>query len=148
MYNQNSDARGLLMSKKDLEDLQKENKLLKEKIRKLEDNELKTMGGYEWAKTLSQEEVDYIVQFKIVEEMMNYNLESGDSPTKTIEKVLDFTNKDIDTQCMPEDLKDLLSLGLITKSVLAMSIAYFVVYLTSMTESQDDDDDNDGFIIG
>lgn len=136
------------MSKKDLEDLQKENELLKEKIRKLEDNELKAMGGYKWAKTLSQEEVDYIVQFKIVEEMMNYNLESGDSPTKTIEKVLDFINKDIDTQCMPENLKDLLSLGLITKSVLAMSIAYFVIYLTSMTESHDDDDDDDdGFII-
>ena len=74
---------------------------------------------------------------KIVNEMIDYNSCTGDSHVTTIEKVIDYVKKDVESEDMPDTLLDLLSLGLIATSVLSKALLGYLSYFDK--DSLDDD---------
>ena len=124
----------------ELDKLKRENEMLKSKLSKLENQSMQNIRSYKWADTLTQEEIDYIVEMKIIDEMIDYNSYTGDSHVTTIEKVIDYVKKDIEPEGMPDDLKDLLSLGLITASVLPQALLGYLLYF-------DEGSSDDGFDV-
>lgn len=100
---------------------------------------MQNIRSYKWADTLTQEEIDFIVEMKIVNEMIDYNSYTGDSHVTTIEKVIDYVKKDIEPEGMSDELQDLLSLGLITTSVLNKALLGYLLYFDK--GSSDDDFD-------
>ena len=98
---------------------------------------MQNIRSYKWADTLTQEEIDFIVEMKIVNEMIYYNSYTGDSHVTTIESVIDYVKKDIEPEGMSDELQDLLSLGLITTSVLSKAILGYLLYFD---EGSSDDD--------
>lgn len=120
----------------ELDKLKQENEILKSKLSKLENQNIRS---YKWADTLTQEEIDFIVEMKIIDEMIDYNSYTGDSHVTTIEKVIDYVKKDIESEGMSDELQDLLSLGLITTSVLSQALLGYLLY--SDEGSSDDDFD-------
>lgn len=124
----------------ELDKLKRENEMLKSKLSKLENQSMQNIRSYKWADTLTQEEIDFIVEMKIVNEMIYYNSYTGDSHVTTIEKVIDYVKKDIEPEGMSDELQDLLSLGLITTSVLSQAL---LGYLSYFDEGSSDDDDFD-----
>lgn len=123
----------------ELDKLKQENKMLKSKLSKLENQSTQNIRSYKWADTLTQEEIDFIVEMKIIDEMINYNSYTGDSHVTTIEKVIDYVKKDMESEDMPDELQDLLSLGLITTSVLSKVLLGYLSYFDK--GSSDDDFD-------
>ena len=123
----------------ELDKLKRENEALKSKLSKLENQSAQNMKSYKWADTLTQEEVDFIVEMKIVDEMIDYNSYTGDSHVTTIEKVIDYVKKDIEPEGMSSTLKDLLSLGLITTFALSKALLGYLSYFSK--DSLDDDFD-------
>ena len=63
----------------ELDKLKRENEVLKSKLSKLENQSIQNIRSYKWADTLTQEEIDFIVEMKIVDEMIDYNSCTGDS---------------------------------------------------------------------
>lgn len=120
----------------ELDKLKQENEMLKSKLSKLENQNIRS---YKWADTLTQEEIDFIVEMKIIDEMIDYNSYTGDSHVTTIEKVIDYVKKDIESEGMSDTLQDLLSLGLITTSVLSQALLGYLLYFDK--GSPDDDFD-------
>lgn len=98
---------------------------------------MQNIRSYKWADTLTQEEIDFIVEMKIIDEMIDYNSYTGDSHVTTIEKVIDYVKKDVESEYMSDTLQDLLSLGLITTSVLSQAL---LGYLSYFDEGNSDDD--------
>ena len=129
---------GYYMSE-ELDKLKQENEALKSKLSKLENQSVQNMKSYKWADTLTQEEVDFIVEMKIVDEMIDYNSYTGDSHVTTIEKVIDYVKKGIEPEGMSNTLKDLLSLGLITTFALSKALLGYLSYFSK--DSLDDDFD-------
>lgn len=123
----------------ELDKLKRENEMLKSKLSKLENQSMQNIRSYKWADTLTQEEIDFIVEMKIVNEMIYYNSYTGDSHVTTIENVIDYVKKDIEPEGMSDELQDLLSLGLITTSVLSQAILGYLLYF----DEGDSDDDFD-----
>lgn len=123
----------------ELDKLKRENEMLKSKLSKLENQSMQNIRSYKWADTLTQEEIDFIVEMKIVNEMIDYNSYTGDSHVTTIENVIDYVKKDIEPEGMSDELQDLLSLGLITTSVLSQAILGYLSYFDK--GSSDDDFD-------
>ena len=123
----------------ELDKLKQENEMLKSKLSKLENQSMQNIRSYKWADTLTQEEIDFIVEMKIVNEMIYYNSYTGDSHVTTIESVIDYVKKDIEPEDMSDELQDLLSLGLITTSVLSQAILGYLLYF----DEGDSDDDFD-----
>ena len=121
----------------ELDKLKQENEMLKSKLSKLEDKSTQNIRSYKWADTLTQEEIDFIVEMKIVNEMIYYNSYTGDSHVTTIGNVIDYVKKDIEPEGMSDELQDLLSLGLITTSVLSKALLGYLLYFD---ESDSDDD--------
>lgn len=121
----------------ELDKLKRENEMLKSKLSKLENQSMQNIRSYKWADTLTQEEIDFIVEMKIVNEMIDYNSYTGDSHVTTIEKVIDYVKKDIEPEGISDTLQDLLSLGLITTSVLSQAL---LGYLSYFDEGNSDDD--------
>lgn len=122
----------------ELDKLKQENEVLKSKLSKLENQSTQDIRSYKWADTLTQEEIDFIVEMKIVNEMIYYNSYTGDSHVTTIENVIDYVKKDIEPEGMSDELQDLLSLGLITTSVLSKALLGYLSYF-------DKDNSDDGF---
>lgn len=112
----------------ELDKLKRENEVLKSKLSKLEDQSIQNIRSYKWTDTLTQEEIDFIVEMKIVNEMIDYNSCTGDSHVTTIEKVIDYVKKDVESEDMPDTLLDLLSLGLIATSVLSKALLGYLSY--------------------
>ena len=129
---------GYYMSE-ELDKLKQENEALKSKLSKLENQSVQNMKSYKRADTLTQEEVDFIVEMKIVDEMIDYNSYTGDSHVTTIEKVIDYVKKGIEPEGMSNTLKDLLSLGLITTFALSKALLGYLSYFSK--DSLDDDFD-------
>lgn len=123
----------------ELDKLKQENEMLKSKLSKLENQSTQNIRSYKWADTLTQEEIDFIVEMKIVNEMIYYNSYTGDSHVTTIGNVIDYVKKDIETEGMSDELLDLLSLGLITTSVLSKALLGYLLYF----DEGDSDDDFD-----
>lgn len=121
----------------ELDKLKRENEMLKSKLSKLENQSMQNIRSYKWADTLTQEEIDFIVEMKIIDEMIDYNSYTGYSHVTTIEKVIDYVKKDIESEDMSDELKDLLSLGLITASVLSKAL---LGYLSYFDEGNSDDE--------
>lgn len=121
----------------ELDKLKQENEMLKSKLSKLENQSMQNIRSYKWADTLTQEEIDFIVEMKIVNEMIYYNSYTGDSHVTTIGNVIDYVKKDIEPEGMSDELQDLLSLGLITTSVLSKAILGYLLYFD---EGNSDDD--------
>lgn len=124
----------------ELDKLKRENEMLKSKLSKLENQSMQNIRSYKWADTLTQEEIDFIVEMKIVNEMIYYNSYTGYSHVTIVEKVIDYVKKDIEPGDMSDDLKDLLSLGLITASVLPQALLGYLLYF-------DEGSSDDGFDI-
>ena len=59
---------------------------------------------------MTQEEIDFIVKMKIVDEMIDYNSCTGDSHVTAIEKVIDYVKKDIEPEGMSNMVSPLYSL--------------------------------------
>ena len=112
----------------ELDKLKQENEMLKSKLSKLKNQSTQSIRSYKWADTLTQEEIDHIVETKIIGEMIYYNSYTGYSHVTIVEKVIDYVKKDIEPGDMPDDLKDLLSLGLITASVLPQALLGYLLY--------------------
>lgn len=123
----------------ELDKLKQENEMLKSKLSKLESQSTQNIRSYKWADTLTQEEIDFIIEMKIVDEMIYYNSYTGDSHVTTIENVIDYVKKDIEPEGMSDELQDLLSLGLITTSVLSKALLGYLLYFDK--GSSDDDFD-------
>ena len=123
----------------ELNKLKQENEMLKSKLSKLESQSTQNIRSYKWADTLTQEEIDFIIEMKIVDEMIYYNSYTGDSHVTTIENVIDYVKKDIESEGMSDELQDLLSLGLITTSVLSKALLGYLLYFDK--GSSDDDFD-------
>ena len=123
----------------ELDKLKRENEVLKSKLSKLENQSIQNIRSYKWADTLTQEEIDFIVEMKIVDEMIDYNSCTGDSYVATIEKVIDYVKKDIEPEGMSSTLKDLLSLGLITTFALSKALLGYLSYFSK--DNSDDDFD-------
>ena len=123
----------------ELDKLKRENEVLKSKLSKLENQSIQNIRSYKWADTLTQEEIDFIVEMKIVDEMIDYNSCTGDSHVATIEKVIDYVKKDIEPEGMSSTLKDLLSLGLITTFALSKALLGYLSYFSK--DNSDDDFD-------
>ena len=123
----------------ELDKLKQENEILKSKLSKLENKSNQNIRSYKWADILTQEEIDFIVEMKIVNEMIYYNSYTGYSHVTTIEKVIDYVKKDIEPEGMSDELQDLLSLGLITTSVLSKALLGYLLYF----DKGDSDDDFD-----
>ena len=121
----------------ELDKLKRENEMLKSKLSKLENQSMQNIRSYKWADTLTQEEIDFIVEMKIIDEMIDYNSYTGDSHVTTIESVIDYVKKDIESEYMSDTLQDLLSLGLITTSVLSQAL---LGYLSYFDEGNSDND--------
>lgn len=121
----------------ELDKLKRENEVLKSKLSKLESQDIQNFRSYKWADTLTQEEIDFIVEMKIVDEMIDYNSCTGDSHVTTIEKVIDYVKKDIEPEGMSSTLKDLLSLGLITTFALSKALLGYLSYFSK--DNLDDD---------
>lgn len=121
----------------ELDKLKQENEMLKSKLSKLENQSTQSIRSYKWADTLTQEEIDFIIEMKIVDEMIYYNSYTGDSHVTTIENVIDYVKKDIEPEGMSDELQDLLSLGLITTSVLSKALLGYLLYFN---EGSSDDD--------
>ena len=123
----------------ELDKLKQENKMLKSKLSKLENQNIYNNTSYKWADTLTQEEIDVIVEMKIIDEMIDYNSYTGDSHVTTIEKIIDYVNKDIESEDMSETLQELLSLGLITTSVLSQALLGYLAYFDKGNTDDDFD---------
>lgn len=123
----------------ELDKLKQENEMLKSKLSKLKNQSTQSIRSYKWADTLTQEEIDFIIEMKIVDEMIYYNSYTGDSHVTTIENVIDYVKKDIEPEGMSDELQDLLSLGLITTSVLSKALLGYLLYFDK--GSSDDDFD-------
>lgn len=113
--------------------------MLKSKLSKLENQITQNFRSYKWADTLTQEEIDFIIEMKIINEMIDYNSHTGDSHVTTIEKVIDYVKKDIESEGMSDTLQDLLSLGLITTSALSQALLGYLKYFDD-TNADDDFD--------
>ena len=129
---------GYYMSE-ELDKLKRENEMLKSKLSKLENQSMQNIRSYKWADTLTQEEIDLIVEMKIVNEMIDYHSYTGNSHVTTIENVIDYVKKDIEPEGMSDTLQDLLSLGLVTTSVLSQALLGYLSYFDK--GSSDDDFD-------
>ena len=123
----------------ELDKLKRENEMLKSKLSKLENKSTQNIRSYKWADTLTQEEIDFIVEMKIIDEMIDYNSYTGNSHVTTIENVIDYVKKDIEPEGMSSTLKELLSLGLITTFALSKALLGYLSYFSK--DSLDDDFD-------
>lgn len=118
-----------------MEDKDKRIKELEEEVsvlrKELENTDTKSkkekeISSFKWAETLTQEEIDMIVNYKITLALVDLYLTYDVSELTIVEEVLDFVNKGEESEVFDDDVIHILSLGLRTTTNLSGAIYNFL----------------------
>lgn len=118
-----------------MEDKDKRIKELEEEVsvlrKELENTDTKSkkekeISSFKWAETLTQEEIDMIVNYKITLALVDLYLTYDVSELTIVEEVLDFVNKGKEPEVFDDDVIHILSLGLRTTTNLSGAIYNFL----------------------